>query len=139
MDPFHFACPHCSSRLRVREKLYVGRHVDCPECGNALLIVERAGKLGVERIERKPGEPAPVPQHKRSDGQPPAATTARPGPAGEVAADKPADSSKPAGSEPAADETASAARQVVFRRRLFFVSVGAAAVIVAGVVALLFA
>jgi hypothetical protein len=56
MDPFHFSCPHCSSRLRVREKLYVGRQVDCPECGDTLLIVDRAGDLGVERVERKPGE-----------------------------------------------------------------------------------
>jgi DNA-directed RNA polymerase subunit RPC12/RpoP len=58
MDPFHFACPHCSSRLRVREKLFVGRHVDCPECGDTLLIVDRAGELGVERVER---QAAPTP------------------------------------------------------------------------------
>jgi hypothetical protein len=56
MDPFHFSCPHCSSRLRVREKLYVGRQVDCPECGDTLLIVDVAGELGVERVARKPGE-----------------------------------------------------------------------------------
>src|SRR5262245_31532862 len=56
MDPFHFSCPHCSSRLRVREKLYVGRQVDCPECGDTLLIVDLAGELGVERVARKPGE-----------------------------------------------------------------------------------
>ena len=53
MDAFHFACPHCSSRLRVREKLYVGRQVDCPECGQTLLIVEQSGELGVRPIERK--------------------------------------------------------------------------------------
>jgi hypothetical protein len=58
MDPFHFACPHCSSRLRVREKLLVGRHVECPECGDTLLIVDRAGELGVERVERKPAPPS---------------------------------------------------------------------------------
>lgn len=51
MDPFHFACPHCSSRLRVREKLYLGRHIDCPECRQTLLIVEGKEGLGVERIE----------------------------------------------------------------------------------------
>jgi hypothetical protein len=56
MDPFHFSCPHCSSRLRVREKLYVGRQVDCPECGDSLRIVDRAGDLGVERVERKPAD-----------------------------------------------------------------------------------
>jgi DNA-directed RNA polymerase subunit RPC12/RpoP len=56
MDPFHFSCPHCSSRLRVREKLYVGRQVDCPECGDKLLIVDREGDLGVERVERQPAQ-----------------------------------------------------------------------------------
>jgi DNA-directed RNA polymerase subunit RPC12/RpoP len=56
MDPFHFSCPHCSSRLRVREKLYVGRQVDCPECGDKLLIVDREGDLGVERVERRPAD-----------------------------------------------------------------------------------
>jgi hypothetical protein len=63
MDPFHFACPHCSSRLRVREKLYVGRQVDCPECGDTLLIVDRAGELAVERVERRP-------QAAPADGKP---------------------------------------------------------------------
>jgi DNA-directed RNA polymerase subunit RPC12/RpoP len=58
MDPFHFACPHCSSRLRVREKLYVGRQVDCPECGQFLLIVEQSGELGVRAVERQPAPAA---------------------------------------------------------------------------------
>ncbi len=53
MDPFHFACPHCSSRLRLREKLYVGRQVDCPECGQVLLIVDDKGELAARPIERK--------------------------------------------------------------------------------------
>ena len=84
MDPFHFACPHCSSRLRVREKLYVGRQVDCPECGQFLLIVEQSGELGVRAIERtaeseaaSAAEKAPVKQSgkqsgKQSDKQKPA-------------------------------------------------------------------
>ncbi len=53
MDAFHFACPHCSAPLRVREKLYVGRHVDCPECGQSLRIVEAKDGMGVERAERR--------------------------------------------------------------------------------------
>jgi hypothetical protein len=52
MDPFHFACPHCSAPLRVRDKLYVGRHVDCPECKQSLRIVETKEGLGIERLER---------------------------------------------------------------------------------------
>lgn len=66
MDPFHFACPHCLSPLRVREKLFVGRQVDCPACGDLLLIVERGGGMEVERIERKPEAAAP---DRRSAGQ----------------------------------------------------------------------
>lgn len=54
MDPFHFACPHCSAPLRVREKLYLGRHVDCPECGQALRIVETKEGMGVERAPKPP-------------------------------------------------------------------------------------
>ncbi len=53
MDPFHFACPHCSSPLRVREKLLVGRQVECPECGEPLVIVERAGQLAAEPAARE--------------------------------------------------------------------------------------
>jgi DNA-directed RNA polymerase subunit RPC12/RpoP len=64
MDPFHFACPHCSSRLRVREKLLVGRQIDCPECGDLLVIVERPDGLGVERIER-PAAAATAPAVRR--------------------------------------------------------------------------
>src|SRR5579872_2934192 len=61
MDPFHFACPHCSSRLRVREKLYVGRQVDCPECGQSLLIIEQSGELAVRAVERKAAPPGSGP------------------------------------------------------------------------------
>src|SRR5258708_8519263 len=59
MDPFHFACPHCTSPLRVREKLLVGRQVECPECGQALVIVERAGKLLAEAAAQKISPVAP--------------------------------------------------------------------------------
>ncbi|MBI3860404.1 MAG: DUF1559 domain-containing protein [Planctomycetia bacterium] len=60
MEPFHFACPHCRSPLRVREKLYVGRHVDCPECGQTLRIIETRDGMGAERSERPPETPAAV-------------------------------------------------------------------------------
>ena len=64
MDPFHFACPHCSSRLRVREKLFVGRQVDCPECGQSLLIVEQKGELDVRPIERKAQPATDAPENQ---------------------------------------------------------------------------
>jgi hypothetical protein len=60
MDPFHFACPHCSSPLRVREKLLVGRQVECPECGEPLVIVERAGQLAAEPAGKKVAADRPV-------------------------------------------------------------------------------
>lgn len=84
MDPFHFACPHCSSRLRVREKLYVGRQVDCPECGQSLLIVEEKGELGVKRIERPPqpaatsGARTAAPAGERTGNRPQSTAAAKP-------------------------------------------------------------
>src|SRR5579863_492668 len=70
MDPFHFACPHCSSRLRVREKLYVGRQVDCPECGQLLLIVDEKGELAARPVERK-NSPPPSAAHEKLVGKVP--------------------------------------------------------------------
>jgi hypothetical protein len=66
MDAFHFACPHCSAPLRVREKLYVGRHVDCPECAQSLRIVETRDGMGVERAERRPDVGLPNPARNQS-------------------------------------------------------------------------
>ena len=65
MDPFHFACPHCSSPLRVREKLLVGRQVECPECGEPLVIVERAGQLAAEPAAKKAVAGRPVAAGRR--------------------------------------------------------------------------
>src|SRR5262245_33694225 len=50
MDPFQFVCPHCATRLRIREKLLLGRQIACPECRGALLIVKNGDALAVERV-----------------------------------------------------------------------------------------
>lgn len=50
MDPFHFSCPHCSSRLRVRDPMSLGRPVHCPECHQRLKITEGKTGLFAERV-----------------------------------------------------------------------------------------
>lgn len=61
MDPFHFSCPHCFSRLRVRDPLSVGREVDCPECGKFLLVVEQANAEGQRELHvTSAPEPTPL-------------------------------------------------------------------------------
>jgi hypothetical protein len=52
MDPFHFTCCHCGVRLRMRDRLFVGRQVNCPECRRSLLVSESAGKLVVGPVAR---------------------------------------------------------------------------------------
>lgn len=76
MDPFHFECPHCSSRLRVREKLYLGRQIDCPECGQALKIVEGKEGLEAQAIEHQTAAKPAAPERKRK-GAPAAAEADR--------------------------------------------------------------
>ena len=75
MDPFHFTCPHCSAPLRVREKLLVGRQIDCPECGRPLVIADRAGELAAEPVatkiaDRREIRGAGTPPPRESDPRP---------------------------------------------------------------------
>lgn len=42
-------CPHCSTRLRVRDRIHVGRPLPCPECRQPLLVVETPDGLSVTR------------------------------------------------------------------------------------------
>ena len=62
MDPLQFACPHCNARLRVRDKLYVGRTVACPECRERLVVVQDQKRTGVtiERVAAVAPVEAPV-------------------------------------------------------------------------------
>ena len=46
MHSISFSCPHCAARLRIRDRSFVGTHVDCPDCGKPLLIVsDDAGQV----------------------------------------------------------------------------------------------
>ena len=33
-----FPCPHCSARLRVRDRTWIGRTLDCPDCQRTLTV-----------------------------------------------------------------------------------------------------
>jgi len=143
MDPFHFACPHCSSRLRVREKLFVGRHVDCPECGDLLLIVEGRDGLAVERVERQPATPLSAAPRK---GKATGLTTAEPNIAA-VGVEGPvtAESSPHGRAGAAASVTTPRAplipdrlRRMIRQRRHSFIALGVAAALFAGTLAIIF-
>ena len=144
MDPFHFSCPHCSSRLRVREKLLVGRQVDCPECGDTLLIVDRGGELGVERVERKAAVPSAGSDDKKNKQK----DRANSGPSGAVPSTARSKSQAtqnnapvaPAASAPeAVPQQPSGLRDFLFGSRRRLLALGAAVTLVALTVALIFA
>jgi hypothetical protein len=63
MDPFHFTCPHCGAHLKTRDRLSVGRKVNCPECHRPFGIVQTPGGLATEKHE--PPAPAAPPKPKR--------------------------------------------------------------------------
>lgn len=39
MSVSQFPCPHCSTSLRIKDRMFVGKIVGCPDCGNQLEIV----------------------------------------------------------------------------------------------------
>lgn len=125
MDPFHFECPHCSSRLRVREKLYLGRQVDCPECGQALKIVEGKEGLAAQAIEREATARPAAAGRKRKGSQPTAEGDRLANP------DAPAQSATAAAQQPASPATAepTAAPDPVWRRRPVIAGAGGAVAI----------
>lgn len=54
-----FPCPHCSTTLRIRDRMHVGRQVHCPECGGLLRIVAD-GPTGFAAEAAKPPKPKPT-------------------------------------------------------------------------------
>lgn len=64
MDIHEFSCPSCAARLRVRDRSYAGRTVNCPDCTKPILVKASVdGTLhGVAVVEKsspgKAGEPA---------------------------------------------------------------------------------
>ncbi|MGE5190882.1 MAG: hypothetical protein ACM3U2_00155 [Deltaproteobacteria bacterium] len=141
MDPFHFACPHCSSRLRVREKLYVGRQVDCPECGDTLRIVERKGELAVERAQRQPPAvpPAGVREPAGQQGTASKETDGAIGQRGAAASQTAGAASAATPASPSAPPQAQAfVRRIFADRRRAVLTLGAAAALIAVLLAVIF-
>lgn len=78
MSPGHCSCPECGTTLRIRDRSFVGRQVDCPECQAKLVISQDAERnLIAERPRepevKKPAAPkklvAPVVQASSSVGR----------------------------------------------------------------------
>jgi hypothetical protein len=67
VQPVVFSCPHCQSRLRVRDRFQIGRTIDCPECAAPVqLTMDAAGRL--EAIPVQPASQpltAPAPSWRR--------------------------------------------------------------------------
>lgn len=47
MSDAPLTCPHCSTRLRVRDRIHIGRSIPCPECRQPLLVVDTPDGLTV--------------------------------------------------------------------------------------------
>ena len=43
MQVVQLTCPHCRASLKVRSRAFVGRKIDCPDCGGGLQIVSDSG------------------------------------------------------------------------------------------------
>src|SRR5262245_38207502 len=56
------ACPNCATRLRVRDKSFVGRTVTCPDCRRPLNIqLAPTGELVAVKSDASVSEPAAQP------------------------------------------------------------------------------
>lgn len=68
------SCPHCAAALRVKDRMFVGRQVGCPDCGGPIRIVAKGPReFDVEKVEQpttengnrgageqQAGEPSPI-------------------------------------------------------------------------------
>ena len=59
MQVTSFSCPHCSAILRIRDQKFVGRHVDCPDCGNPFEIssIDNSAKQNPSVVTKAIDEP----------------------------------------------------------------------------------
>jgi Alpha-aminoadipate carrier protein LysW-like, globular domain/Protein of unknown function (DUF1559) len=71
MHVSRFSCPHCSTQLRIRDRMYVGKIVACPDCSQQFEIVSDGPK---KLAARKSGTPrdsdGPKADRKRGDSRP---------------------------------------------------------------------
>lgn len=67
MSPGHCSCPDCGTILRIRDRSFIGRNVDCPECHVKLVIQQNDDRqmfaeiLKAERQKVAASHPAVVP------------------------------------------------------------------------------
>ncbi len=55
MSPGHCSCPDCGTTLRVRDRSFIGRQIECPECHAKLQIgQDQDRKLIAERVKAEP-------------------------------------------------------------------------------------
>ncbi len=55
MSPGHCSCPECGTTLRVRDRSFIGRQIECPECQAKLQIgQDQDRKLIAERVKAEP-------------------------------------------------------------------------------------
>eukprot|EP00913_Durusdinium_trenchii_P013428 g12609.t1 len=59
-----FPCPHCAAILRIRDRMFVGQIVGCPDCGEQLFIVADGSK-GFRAEKAPPPEPASQPARSK--------------------------------------------------------------------------
>jgi len=56
VQPTVFSCPHCATRLRIRDRSQLGRTIDCPDCKQPLQLgSDSLGRLSAVAITA-PGE-----------------------------------------------------------------------------------
>lgn len=63
MSPGQCSCPHCGTPLRIRDRSFVGRQVECPECQVKLVILlDAERKLVAETSKEAPVRKSTAPR-----------------------------------------------------------------------------
>jgi len=66
MDTSQHQCPHCSIPLRIRERQFVGRTVDCPDCGELIRVVA----AGPSDVTFEPAQSERTVKRRKADSSP---------------------------------------------------------------------
>lgn len=79
MHPTRFSCPHCSAPLRVRDRMFVGKRVGCPDCGGPILIAADGPKgFAAEKAEPAAHESPPLAKERMGGDKVPPGSQRRP-------------------------------------------------------------
>lgn len=68
MSPGQCPCPECGMILRVRDRSFIGRQIECPECHGKLLL-KLDGDRHLEAVPFQPEVAAALPPHAASPSQ----------------------------------------------------------------------